>query len=66
LDKPIVHSKFDLIFKLRKFFVKNILLQAMKYIPIYGKIVIELCVKNPRIKKVDPSTVQFVGRLQQI
>lgn len=62
MDKPIVHHEFDLISELRNVCIKVPLLQAIKDIPIYAKIIRELCVKKPRRKKIEPTKIQFVGR----
>ena len=42
------------------------LFQAIKDIPIYGKAIREVCLKKPRRKKKDPTTVHVVGHLADI
>ena len=44
---------------------QDFLLQAIKDIPIYSKVVKELCIKNPGRKKKDPPTVHLVGGISQ-
>jgi len=41
------------------------LLQAIKDIPIYSKVIKELCIKNPGRKRKDPPTVHLVGDLYE-
>ena len=42
------------------------LFQAIKDIPFYGKAIREACLKKPRRKKRDPTTVHVVGHLANI
>jgi hypothetical protein len=42
------------------------LFQAIKYVPIYGRVVRELCLKKPGWKKRDPQTVQVLGHLADL
>ena len=37
------------------------LLQAIKDIPIYSKVIKELCIKHPRRKQKDPLTIHVIG-----
>jgi hypothetical protein len=62
LEKPIVRSEFDLITELKNVCIKVPLLQAIKDIPIYAKIVRELFLKKPGRKKIEPKTIQFIGK----
>jgi hypothetical protein len=41
------------------------LLQAIKDIPIYAKIIRDLCLKKPGRKKKEPPLVQVVGKLSE-
>jgi hypothetical protein len=41
------------------------LLQAIKDIPIYAKIVRDLCIKNPGRKRKEPPVIQVVGQLSE-
>jgi len=52
--------------ELRNIFIKVPLLQAIKYIPSYTKIIMELYIKNPGRKSVEPQTIQFVGRATEL
>jgi len=51
--------------ELRNICVKIPLLQAIKDIPIYAKIVRDLCIKKPRRKRKEPSVIQVVGQLSE-
>ena len=42
------------------------LFQAIKDVPIYGKSIREACLKKPKRKKKDPTTVHVVGQLADI
>ena len=45
--------------------VKIPMLQAIKGIPIYSKVVKELCIKKPSRKQKDPPTVYLIGGLSE-
>jgi hypothetical protein len=45
--------------------VKIPLLQSIKEIPIYNKVVKELCIKNPGRKQKDPPTIHLIGELSE-
>jgi hypothetical protein len=49
--------------ELKNICVKILLLQAIKDIPIYSKVVKELCIKNPGRNKKDPPIVNLIGGL---
>lgn len=57
---PIPES--SLASMLRNLFIRVALLQAIKEIPIYTKIIMELCLKKPGRRRLEPQTIQFVGR----
>ena len=48
---------------MKNVYVKILLLQAIKYIPIYTKIVKELCLNKTRKIKKDPPTIHVIGNL---
>ena len=60
-SEPI--SETSLAFEIRNIFIKIPLLQAIKEIPICTKIIKELCLKKPERKRLEPRTIQFVGRV---
>jgi hypothetical protein len=65
IKKPTTRPKFDILNELKNICVKIPLLQAIKDIPIYSKVVKELCIKKPGRKKKDPPTVHLIGGLSE-
>ena len=57
LEKPIVPPEFDIEAELRNLCVKIPLLQTIRYIPILAKTIRDLCIKKPRIKRKQHSTI---------
>jgi hypothetical protein len=55
----------DIEDELRNVCIKIPLLQAIKDIPIYAKIIRDLCLKKPGRKKKEPPLVQVVGQLSE-
>jgi len=49
--------------ELRNICVKIPLLQDIKDIPIYAKIVRDICIKSPGRKRKEPPIMQVVGQL---
>jgi hypothetical protein len=60
LEVPLGHDLED---KLRNICVTIPLLQSIKGIPIYSKIIRDICIKNPRRKRKEPPIIQVVGQL---
>jgi hypothetical protein len=65
IEKPTTQPKFDILNELKNICVKIPLLQAIKHIPIYSKVVKELCIKKPGRKKKDLPTVHLIGGLSE-
>jgi hypothetical protein len=65
IEKPTTRLEFDILNELKNICVKIPLLQAIKDIPIYSKVVKELCIKNPSRKQKDPPTIHLVGGLSE-
>ena len=65
IEKPIVHSKYDILNELRHICIKIPLLQAIKDIPIYSKVIKELCIKHPWKKQKDPLTIHVIGEMSE-
>eukprot|EP00253_Pinus_taeda_P008331 PITA_08331 len=63
-SEPI--SETSLASELRNLFIKILLLQAIKEIPICTKIIKELCLKKPGRKRLESKTIQFVGRAAEL
>jgi len=66
MEKYDTTPDYNLASKLRNLWIKVPLLQAIKEIPICTKIVKDLCLKNPRRKRVEPRTIQFFGRATEL
>jgi hypothetical protein len=60
--EPLEHN---LETELQNICVKIPLLQDIKYIPIYAKIVRDLCIKNPGRKRKEPPIIRVVGKLSE-
>ena len=45
IAKPATYPEYDIVNELKKLCIKIPLLQAIKYIPIYGKVIKDLCIK---------------------
>jgi hypothetical protein len=65
IKKPTTQPDFDILNELKNICVKIPLLQAIKEIPIYSKVVKELCIKNPGRKQKDPPKVYLVGGISE-
>jgi len=66
MEKSEPISETSLASEHRNLFIKIPLLQAIKEIPICTKIIMELCLKKPRRKRLEPQTIQFVGRAAEL
>ena len=54
IEKPVVHPEYDILNELKNICVKIPLLQAIKDIPIYKKVINEICIKHPGKIKTTP------------
>ena len=63
-SEPI--SKTILASELRNIFIKMPFLQAIKEIPICTKIIKEICLKKLGRKRLEPRTIQCVGRAAEL
>ena len=63
IEKPVVHPEYDILNELKNICVKITLLQVIKAIPIYNKVIKELCIKFPRKKQKDPLTIHVIGEM---
>jgi hypothetical protein len=66
IEKPYVYPNSDIIGELKNLCIKIPLLHALQDIPIYAKMIKELCGKNPLRKTKNPSIVQVVGILSNL
>jgi hypothetical protein len=65
IEKPTTRLEFDILNELKNICVKISLLQAIKDIPIYSKVVKEVCIMKRGRKQKDPPTVHLVGGLSE-
>ena len=65
IEKPIVHLEYDIMNELKNICVKIPLLQAIKDIPIYSKVIKELCIKRTRKKQKYPLTIHVIGEMSE-
>ena len=49
--------------ELKNIYIKIPLLQAIKDIPIYNKVIKELCIKRPGNKQKEPLTIHVIGEI---
>ena len=47
IEKPVFHPEYNILNELNNICIKIPLLQAIKYIPIYSKVIKYLCIENP-------------------
>jgi hypothetical protein len=67
IEKPTVYPNFDIVGELKNLYIKIPLLQALQDIPIYVKMIKELCGRKPIKKNKKPSsTVHVVGALSDL
>ena len=57
---------FDILDQLKNVHIQIPLFQAIKDVPIYGKVIKEACLKKPGRKKKDPQTIHVLGQLADI
>jgi hypothetical protein len=65
IEKPTTRPEFDILNELKNICVKIPLLQAIKDIPIYSKVVKELCIKKLGRKKKGPPTIHLIGEFSE-
>jgi len=63
IEKPTIRLEFDILNELKDICVKIPMLQAIKDISIYSKVIKELCIKKPGRKQKDPPIVHLIGEL---
>ena len=65
IEKPVVHSEYDILNELKHIYVKILLLQAIKDIPVYSKVIKELCIKRLGKKRKDPLIIHVIGEMSE-
>jgi hypothetical protein len=67
IAKLTVYPNFDIVGELKNLYIKIPLLQALQDIPIYAKMIKELCGRTTIMKIKDPSsTIHVVGALSDL
>ena len=57
--------EYNILNELKNICIKIPLLQSIKYIPIYSKVIKDLCIKFPRKKQKDPLTIHVIGEMHE-
>jgi hypothetical protein len=65
IEKLTTRHEFDILNELKNICVKITLIQAIKDIPIYSKVVKELCIKKLGRKQKDPPTICLIGEISE-
>eukprot|EP00253_Pinus_taeda_P003383 PITA_03383 len=63
LTKTFEPPAFNLLGELQNLYVKIMLLQALRDVPIYARTIRDICIKKPRRKTKEPLTVHVMGEL---
>ena len=63
---PTSQTKLEFLKELHNLYVQIPLLQALKEVPIYAKIVRDLCVQKPGRKPKDPATIHVIRKLSKL
>lgn len=66
MEKKDSISESTLAFDLTNLFIRVSMLQDIKEIPICIKIIMELCLKKLGRRRLEPQTIQFVGRAAEL
>ena len=66
IDKLVPQFEFDLLGELQNVCMNIPLFQAIKDIPIYSKVVRELCLKKPSMKRKYSPTVHLIRDLAKL
>ena len=59
----MIRPKYDILNELKNSYVKIPLLHTIKDIPIYSKVIKELCIKIPGKKHKDPLKIHVIGEM---
>ena len=65
IEKPVVHSEYDILNELKHIYIKISLLQAIKDIPICNKVIMELCIKHPGKKQKYSLIIHVIGEMSE-
>ena len=61
IEKDVIHPEYNVLNELNNVYVKIPLLQDIKDMPIYNKLIKELCINKPGKKQKDPLTIHLIG-----
>ena len=65
IEKPLIHPEYDILSELKNVCVKIPLLQDIKDIPIYIKVIKELYIKKPGKKQKYPPIIHVIGEMSE-
>ena len=65
IETLMIRPKYDILSELNNICVKIPLLQAIKDIPIYSKVIKELCIKHLGKKQKEPPTIHVIGEMSE-
>ena len=65
IEKLVVHPEYDIMNELKNICVKIPLLQAIEDIPIYNKVIKDICIKRPGKKQKYPLTIHVIGQMSK-
>ena len=65
MEKPIVHLEYNILNELKNICIKILVLQDIKDIPIYTKVIMELCIKCSGKKQKDPLTIHVIVEMSK-
>ena len=65
IETSVAHLEYNILNELNNISVKIPLLQAIKDIPIYSKVIKELYIKHPGKKQKDPLTIHAIGEISE-
>ena len=65
IERPVVHPEYNILNELNNICIKIPLLQDIKDIPIYSKVIKELCIKRSGKKQKDPLTIHVIGEMSE-
>ena len=65
IEKLVVHPEYAILNELKNICIKIPLLQAIKDISIYSKVIKEICIKRSTKKQKDPLTIHVIGEMSE-
>ena len=65
IEKYVVHPEYNILNQLKNICIKILLLQGIKDIPIYSKVIKEICIKRLGNNQKDPLTIHVIGEMSE-